>query len=125
MKEYYAAKKIYSNTTEQAEMSTYYTTLETKYNDIESARKQVFPLIEQWKKDVEKNLQSQLINLCLETKETVDDWMKRNKYEFEANEQKLQDNLYISDEEKELIKKSLLEDKGILKKYLDSIGEDI
>ena len=78
MKEYYAAKKIYSNTTEQAEMSTYYTTLETKYNDIESARKQVFPLIEQWKKDVEKNLQSQLINLCLETKETVDDWMKRN-----------------------------------------------
>ena len=48
--------------------------------------------------------------------------MKKNKNEFEANEQKLEDNLTLNDEKKKIVKDSLFKDKKFLNEYLITIG---
>jgi gas vesicle protein len=69
-------------------------------NRSKSTQKQIFPIVEEWKKELEKELHTQLKNLFNNTKETVNNWMKKAKDEFDSNEQQLQDNVYLSDSKK-------------------------
>lgn len=87
----------------------------------ESARKEVFSLIEQWNKEMEDHLLTQLEKLSSEIENRVIEWMKNIKIKFGKNEQVLLNTLSSSIDENEAKKKELIKESDTLEEYLSFI----
>ncbi|MBG6188233.1 dynamin family protein [Flavobacterium sp. CAN_S2] len=69
----------------------------------EDARKIIFPLIDKWSLEIEKNIQAQFSQMTSELFKNIDSFYEKAAIDFKLNEQKLVENLDKNNEQKELL----------------------
>ena len=92
-------------------------------NRAQRAQKVIFPIIDKWKSRLEDDLKKQLNKLATEILEIVNKWLLHNRIDFESKIKSLQENLSLSQEEKDELVVILQKDRGYLLEKLDDIGD--